>query len=461
VGAGGRTVEPQTNYFIGRLQQDFRNGGSGVGVMLTGVNRRLDEWSDGHLRRGAYAGGLDFRHRFADNGYELAGYAVRSHVQGDTAAMRRTQTSSVHNFQRPDDGIVLDPARTSLGGDAQQLRLGKISGATRFSTGYTRYSPGFEINDAGFLPRADQQSYSNWFAVLFNTPRHFYRRLQVNVNQWQSFTTRGALTNLGGNVNANGQLKNMWFVYSGIGIDQLGGSVDDRDTRGGPAVYRSPSTFGFFGVEGDSRKPWIPGLDFFGRQSDYGRTRYFEVGPELELRAASGFSMSLSPSYSRNHDDAQWKENVTTTDPATNASTTHYTFARLEQQTLSLRTRLNVTATPNLSLQLYAEPFITHGDYSNLREVGDPRSADYERRYVPFPQGGDPGGFNFKQLRSNTVVRWEYKPGSTIFLVWTQGRDRYDDDAPGRFDVGSDSRELFRLHPDNTFLLKASYWFSL
>jgi hypothetical protein len=466
-GLGERTVEPQTNYLVARLQQDLRGGNSGVGLMITGVNRAVDEWSDAYVRRDAYAGGLDFRHRFARNTYELSGYVVGSYVAGDTAALNRTQRSPVHNLHRPDGRLRYDPTRTSLAGDAQQISFGKTGGPrTRFNVNYQRFSPGFEINDAGFLRRADQQVQSNWFALRFQEPRHFYRRAQVNFNQWNTFTAGGLRTNLGGNVNANAQFKNFLNGYVGVGAEQLGGALDDRATRGGPAVRRSPTVYTFSGLNGDDRKAWVPWLNFYGRRSDYGRSRYYEVSPGLEFRASSRFSMSVSPRYSVNDDDAQWLENVT---DSTAAAIPHYLFARLEQRTASVRTRINLTATPNLSVQLYAEPFISNGRYSKLRELGSARAGDYEQRFVPFsyaasavdgPADDDPGGFNFKQLRSTSVLRWEYRPGSAIFLVWQQGRDESIDHA-GRFDVGRDVHDLFSLRPRNTFLIKGSYWLSL
>nr|MBA3466089.1 hydrolase [Gemmatimonadaceae bacterium] len=139
------------------------------------------------------------------------------------------------------------------------------------------------------------------------------------------------------------------------------------------------------------------------------------------------------------------------------ADTTHYTFAHLDQSTLSLTSRINYTASPTLSLQFYAQPFITKGRYSDWRELANPRAERYDDRYRPY--SGDPGGFDIKELRSNTVVRWEYRPGSTLFLVWSQGRE-FSDGRPADFAFSRDLGDLFRLHPNNTFLLKASYWFN-
>jgi hypothetical protein len=168
--------------------------------------------------------------------------------------------------------------------------------------------------------------------------------------------------------------------------------------------------------------------------------------------------MNVAASYNRNRDDSQWYGNFDDS-----VGVTHYTFAHLEQRTLSATVRLDVTATPNLTFQLYASPFVTKGTFSNIRELNDPRAEDYDDRYKPYTDesvlADQPGGFNVKQFRSNAVVRWEYRPGSALFLVWTQ--QRQDDlSLAGDQSFGGDYRGLFNLHPDNTFLVKMSYWFN-
>ena len=112
----------------------------------------------------------------------------------------------------------------------------------------------------------------------------------------------------------------------------------------------------------------------------------------------------------------------------------------------------------NLTFQLYVQPFVTRGEYSNLRELDNPRAKEYDARYKPFTAITNPGGFNVKQFRSNAVVRWEYRPGSAVYLVWQQGREHYESEFGGR-SFGGDFDELFRAHPNNTFLIKMSYWF--
>jgi hypothetical protein len=423
--------------------------------MLTGVHRDLDDITARWLRREAYTAGLDFRHRFGGGRYSAGGYLVGSTVRGDAAAMAGTQRSGVHNFQRPDDDVRYDTTRTSLGGTGVQLRLNKIGGGiTRFATTVERWSPGLEVNDAGFLPLADEQGWYNWFALVFNTPRSFYRRLQVNFNQWQSFTTEGMRTSLGGNINANTQFTNQWSAYAGVGLNAP--ALCARCLRGGPALRYDRRFNSWFGIGGDTRREIVPSIDFGYNRWDEGRSSSYSVSPRIQARVASRFSMSVSPSYRVNIDDRQWRRNF----GAAGHDTTHYTVARLEQNTFALTARGDLTMTPALTLQVYAQPFITTGDYSEWREVADPRASAYDARFRPYTAAGDPGAFNAKQFRSNTVLRWEYRPGSTLYIVWAQGRQQDDRDL-GTFELGRDSRNLFSARPSNTFLVKASYWLSL
>ena len=452
---GDVVVEPRTNYVVGRVQQDFNDGGSGIGLMITGVNRELDDVTADWLRREAYTAGLDLRHRFGGQRFSVNAYAVGSIVRGHPDAIAATQRSGVHNFQRPDDDVVYDPQRTSLSGTGFRLGLGKVGGGvTRFNTTLSRWSPGLEVNDVGFLTLADEQSWGNWFALVFNTPRSFYRRLQVNFNQWQNFTIGGTRTSLGGNINMNSMLKNQWFTYMGVGGNAP--AYCARCLRGGPALLNDPRLNSWMGIEGDGRRALIPSVNVSYSRWDEGRSRSYSVSAGLRARVASRFSTSLSPSYSENTDDRQWVGNFE--DPGSGGL--HYTVAHLEQRTAALTARADLTMTPSLTLQVYAQPFVTTGNYTNWREATESRARDYDERFRPYGSGAAPDAFNVKQFRSNTVLRWEYRPGSTLYAVWAQGRHQ-DDLDPGTFELRRDGRNLFSAHPDKTFLIKASYWFSL
>jgi hypothetical protein len=276
----------------------------------------------------------------------------------------------------------------------------------------------------------------------------------VNFNYQQRWSTEGLRTDLGFNTNAHMELPNTHWLHAGTS-GQPAGSYDDRGARGGPAFRRAATVDAFVGWEGDRRKAWTPTLFMGTWRGDEWRSRGWWVNPSYQFRVSSRFSASLSGNVEYGLNDTQWFENFG--DVA--SDTAHITFAELEQWTVGITSRVNFTVTPALSIQLYAQPFVSVGDYREWKELGDARSTDYDTRFIPYGGGADPGGFNFKQLRTNTVVRWEYRPGSLLFFVWQQGRDR-GMGAPTDFDFRRDMGDLFGLHPNNTFLIKASYWFN-
>ncbi|HRN53206.1 MAG TPA: DUF5916 domain-containing protein, partial [Gemmatimonadaceae bacterium] len=462
-GSLSRTIEPQTNYAVVRVLQDLPRGTGGVGAMFTAVNRRLDSDSEDFLRREAYTGGVDFRKRFAENRYELTAMLSGSMVRGTADAIARTQLDGIHRYQRPDDGLAFDPTRTQLVGDAQRLTISKFGGGiTRFQTLLQRFSPGYETNDLGFQTRADEQVFRNWFALQFNRPTKYYRRANLNFNTFNAWTTEGMPTQMDLNTNWHAELPNTHWLHWGVN-GSLPGTFDDRSARGGVAFRRAATFEMWAGWEGD-RRIWYTPVVFAGmwRGDEWAsRGGWAEVG--YQFRVGSAFNASLGLNGSRSLNDSQWFQNY----GDVSTDTAHVTFAQLDQWTVGITTRLNYTMSPNLSLQVYAQPFASVGDYSEWKELTDtPRAERYAARFQPFDAVGtigagsnDPGGVNFKQLRTNTVLRWEYRPGSILFLVWQQGRDAFAG-APTRFDFGRDFGDLVALHPNNTFLLKMSYWFN-
>jgi hypothetical protein len=191
-------------------------------------------------------------------------------------------------------------------------------------------------------------------------------------------------------------------------------------------------------------------------RGDGGRSTSASYSPELDLRVASRFSSALSLNYSRNHSDRQWYGNISDT-----TGTLHYTFAHLDQTTVGLTLRLNYTVSPDMSVQIYAQPFDAKGTYANVRELSStPRADRYDDRFQAYGDTAvtnNPGGFNYKQFASNVVFRWEYRRGSVLYVVWSQGRQGVVG-AEGAGNFQDDMRDLFRLHPLNTFLVKMSYW---
>jgi Domain of unknown function (DUF5916)/Carbohydrate family 9 binding domain-like len=454
---GDTTYSPGTNYAVIRASQDFRGGNSGIGTMITAVNRRNDQWSSPFLATSAYAASIDFRHRFFKNTYEISGAFDQSLVRGSSDVITSLQTNGVHLFQRPDANLPLNESRTSLGGNAEELRLGKIGGQhLMFESAYSRRSPGFETNDLGYLRRADQVSWSTWAGFFDRQDRLFYHRFQLNDNWWQWWTADGLPLERAYNYNTHITLKNYWGFHQGATFGQLGKTYDDRQTRGGPAVRQDMYYAPWLSINGDDRKPWVPYFNASYFESSAKRNWSVNMSPEIDFKLLGRFSSALSMNWNHNVTDNQFYGQFT---DATDL--VHYTIAHLDQKTTSLTARLNYTFTPNLSLQTYLSPFVSKGTYSNVRQLSaNPRADDYDDRYAPYNDPSvttDPGGFNFKALQSNVVMRWEYKPGSTLFVVWNQGRQGFNN-IEGDRPFSGDMRDLFRLHPANTFLIKASYW---
>jgi hypothetical protein len=362
----------------------------------------------------------------------------------------------VHLYQRPDAGLPLDPNRTVLNGDAEEFKFDKIGGQhLLFESAYQRRSPGFESNDLGYLRRADQTSWNTWVGFFDRQARKYYNRFQYNNNWWQYWSTDGLPLEAAYNTNVHITFKNNAGWHMGGTIGQLGTTYDDRLARGGPAVRQNSYFAPWLSINGDDRKAIVPYWNSSYFRSESGRNWSWNLSPELDFKSAGRFSSVVALNWSHNITDNQWFRNIT------DATGTHYTFAHLDQTTTGVTTRSNYTFTPNLSLQTYTQPFISKGTYTNVRQLSaTPRAAGYNDRYAPYvnPSVTDnPGGFNFKALASNVVLRWEYDPGSTLFVVWNQGRQGYNGVAGDRSYRG-DVSDLFNLHPANTFLVKVSYW---
>jgi hypothetical protein len=453
LGTGQRTIEPQTNYAVVRLQQDLAGGNSGVGFMLTSTVRQTDQWTRDVLRDEGWTGGLDARHRFAGNRWQVSGQLAGTHVQGTAQAIAFTQRSAVHGYQRPDaTHLTYDSTRTALRGWMSQVALDKQGGGiTRFNGSAWYMTPGFEINDLGFRRRSDEMGASAWLGIRPVKPIGIFRTASANVNAWSFANTAGLMLGNGGNVNGNGEFRNFWSAYGGVGVNNVGRNFSDRDARGGPVLYLPPRVTMWSGLNGDRRKAFAPQVGFnAGRRFD-GLGSNWNVYTGASVRVGSQFNGSLNVSYSRNIDDQQWYGNFV------DAGVVSYTFARLYQATSAVTMRMNYTITPTLSLESYVQPFVSTGYYTDWRAIADGSAVDPDARFRAYDTRGAPSGFRFGQLRTNNVVRWEYRPGSVLFFVWTQGRDA-NEPSPDRFDVTRSYDAIFSRRPDNVFLVKASYW---
>jgi hypothetical protein len=438
-----QTIEPLTNYSVLRARREFKNQSS-LGFMTTMTNRNLDA-ATRFLPGGAYTGGLDADWRLSPK-YAIRGYLAGSSVRGDAAAIDELQRNNVHSFQRPDAaGLSYDATRTAMNGYGGSVSISKIAGQRIvFSSNMGFKSPGFEINDVGFMQRADQRSMSNWLQVRYDKPtQKWLRSFRYNLNQWAGWNYDGDRLFSGINVNAHAVFKNNWGTGTGGNINWQ--PFDDRATRGGPGVYGNAQRSLWAYLQGDDRPAVSAGVFTFNATDGKGTT-FHEISPDVSYRPSSFLKTTFGVRFSRNRDESQWVE---ATDDG------RYVFARLHQQTVGLTARVNYTVTPALSIQLYAEPFVSAGDYSNFKELVDGRSRSYEGRYQPTLYTGNPD-FNYRSFRTTNVLRWEYKPGSTLFVVWQQGREASID--RGNFSFNRDFGAVFDAPARNVFLVKFAYW---
>ena len=470
---GEAAVEPLTHYGVGRVIKDFRNGQSAIGGVFTTVNRDLPRELS-FLRENAFAGGLTARHKWQNGNYQLTAFMVGSHVTGDTAAINRTQRSSARYFQRPDNEHTdYDPTRTSLTGYAAGVEIFKTGGGHwRYAAVVNARSPGFEVNDLGYMQNADQILQVAYVGYDQYKPGKLFRRWNVNVNQWTGWNYGGDNNSFAGNINGSMELHSTWDFWWSMNRDQA--RMAECLLRGGP-LMRVPGRTGFnLGFDSDERKPfnyWLS-LNYWMEDETDGRT--IGIYPGARWRLGNRAELRLSPNISLNRQSAQY---INTADVS---GTDAYVFGRLDQVTTSLTTRLSYTFTPNLSLQLYAEPFISAGDYDGFMQVSDPRGSHFRERFSSYADAEishnaadnqyvvnrngtqvafDNPDFNFRALRSNAVLRWEYRPGSALFLVWSQGREAFSEYGDYRF--SRDSDRLFGAKATNVLLIKATYWLGL
>jgi hypothetical protein len=468
------TVEPLTNYFLGRAEKEFRNGRSAVGMIFTAVNRRIEDESLDFLHKAAYTGGLNFRHRWSQDTYEVSGQFVGSHVLGSKEAMIRAQKAPARYYQRPDaPHLGFDPNRTSLSGFSSSFALGKIGGGHwRWSIEGMVRSPGFEVNDMGYLRWADWVNQRIQVSYLEFKPGKIFRDYDISFsisNDWDY-----ALTHLDIRENLSFKFRflNYWNVNLNISRESEHLKIDIL--RGGPAII-TPVTWRSGGsLRTDPRKNFVFDLAGNIQVSDDGAKSY-RLSSEFNIRPFSNLLLSLLPSFSNGFQRLQYVTKIVSEDQA------HYILSRIDQTTVSLTLRVNYTIAPNLSLQLYTQPFVSAGDYSEFKEVIEPRAKLYSDRwhifksqeislqngsyhlFLPWTLGKEitfnNPDFNFRQFRLNLVLRWEYLPGSILFLVWSNGID--DNARLGTLSFRDDLQSLFSAASNNVFLLKISYWFNI
>jgi hypothetical protein len=466
-------VSPLTNYAIARVKRDLREGKTSIGASATAVNRKLDDTGlEDLLHEQAYTGGLQLEHRWGNNAWTATLGTVGSYVHGSEMAIARTQRSQIHLFQRPDaTNVTFDPTRTSLTGIGAGWLIGRMGDTKhwRFGAGGDLRTTGLELNDAGFQRQADRMV--TFYLVEYHEEEPgddvLNYRLSSNI-----FTVSNSerLLATGLECNGNVQLVNYWSANFGCNV------IKDNWTpgalRGGPMLRTDPAAFANVFVNTDSRKPVKVGFGGYGGRN--WTTDSTDGGADLgvTIQARSNIDIFVGPSWSRRDEAMQY-----VAEAADETGKPHYIFARINQTTVGMTMRMNWTFSPRLSLQAYAQPFVATGRYSEYKDIDRPRERRFEDRFHRLEgadlalmdgtftanhegvyQFGRPD-FSFAQLRSNLVVRWEYRPGSSIFAIWSHGQTTGTDD--GRFQLGRDLENLGDTRGEDVVMVKANYWIGL
>ena len=495
-------AEPRSGYGVVRALQELRGGQTVVGGIATLMHRNLPgDGSFDFLPSAAMSTGVDFEHTWDDRGWALWGMLAASHVRGSEEALIRLQRSPTHYFHRPDAyRLGVDSSATSMTGAEWGLRLDRRSGRWTGALWAAQRSPGFEVNDLGEVGEGERLDGGARLSYREITPGELFRDYTVSIltfhnirhevlrdpfswNEWGRAHSEGIV-----GLNGNATFLNYWSIGAGLQYDPE--NFDSEVTRGGPMML-DPAGWSF-NLRGNTDRRKTLSFDPSAGVDNLGAMGWgWQAGLVISYRPSSRVQIETTPRYQSQPDAAQY---VATTDDVGYAPTygRRYLFGELDRRTFSLATRLNVTFSRDLTLQLFAQPLLAVGDYTAYKQLARAESFDFDRfeegaavtgpggvscvggrtcrsgseRLVDFD--GDGGtdfsfserDFRVRSLRGNAVLRWEYRPGSTLFFVWQQRRS-YQDLEANTFRLGGEALDLLTDRPTNVFIVKANYWLSL
>jgi len=463
-------VEPLTNYSVVRIQQDFKQGNTVLGGIFTSTNRFINTPQLEFMNRNAYTGGIDFLHQWHDKEYYLATKLVASSITGSGEAMTNLQQSSARYFQRPDIQYVqLDTTSNRLSGYGGDVKIGKGSkGFWRYSTELIWRSPGLDLNDMGFMQMADVIKQKNSVYYFVNKQVSIFRTYNFTLSETNNWDFGLRYSSSNANLNAYFEFLNKWALSTTVSYTTQ--ALDTRILRGGSAMLLPEIWDQSLYAKTDPSAKVCFELSTELSTSGCGSAQYYSVQPSLRYTPINALKLSASFNYSGNRNDLQY---IAT---ANSDNGKKYILGKIDQQTLGITFRVDYNITPELSIQYYGSPYATIGKYSDFKRVTDPRANNYSSRFAgltPTLNGsntydvsennnnynfGNPN-FNFSQFRSNLVFRWEYRPGSQFYLVWSQDRTEFSQ-------LGSQSLKdgmsgIKGIFPNNILLAKFNYWFSI
>lgn len=464
-------IEPYTNYIVARAQQDIDGGKTVFGAFLSSVNRFENNVNGLELLHDqAQSGGFDLDHNFKNRNYGFILRGMYSNVKGTQGAIYETQTASERFFQRPNNRHTnLDSTRTSLTGTAGTFAFSKRSGNWTWTIGSNYRSPSLVLNDIGFLVQTD--NVNNWLFTQYRVikPTSLFRSQRYRIYSEQNLDFGGIQTGTYAEFGHNFEFNNLWEFGQEIGF--AGQQVSNADLRGGPSfVYPGGSSYAYWLETNRQHKLRFAFSNSYGwTVQDFMKNANFSF--DIRYRPTDALNISISPKISRERNDLQY------IDQFESAAGNDYLLGRVRQEIYSMSLRINYNITPDLTLEFWGQPFIAKGEFDEFKWVSNSKSDNYNSRFeniktdqIAFNETEslytindqfelDDPDFNLVEFRSNFVARWEYIPGSTLFLVWSNNGSFSDQSKSN--DLASLTNKLTDLQGTNTFLVKFTYRFVL
>jgi hypothetical protein len=467
-------VEPRAGYGVLRLRQQFGRNQSTAGIMLTGVRRDIADGSPltTILARDAWAAATDWNLRFQGGRYQLSAYAGWTLVRGAAAAITRLQRAPARYYQRPDaDHLRFDSTRTALPGYVYGARFEKAGGRHwTWSLFAEVETEGHERNDIGRLTTADNFDTSVNLRYREQEPGRTFYSWNVSLSVQNNWNTGWVKQRTGAGIDLSATFRNYWNVSFDVNISDR--VLNDRLTRGGPLMGQPREWSVRANLGSNSRLTTTADLDAEYHADEAGGWGY-EVGLEISARPSESLSLSFEPEWSRARDTRQFVDSRDGGRAATFGR--RYIFGTIDHTTLAADIRASYVVSPDLTLELYAQPFVSRGRYTALGEL--PGARSHALRYYgtdgttaaretdgswSISDGADQftlenPDFHVGSLRSNLVLRWEWRRGSTLYLVWQQDRGLdlplASRAAPGGW------WDALTAPGDNFIAAKISYWF--
>jgi hypothetical protein len=472
-----QTVEPLTNYLVGRVQKDINEGNTIIGGIFTSTNRDLDENLGTFMHKAAYSGGADFTQYFKEKSWMVNLNTAFSLVEGSKSALYNTQTSSARYYQRPDNNHTeLDTSRSSLSGSGGRMQIMKLNGHWNFLLASIWKSPGFEINDLGYIREADQLLNIFWTGYNQWDPKWIYNRFNLNFDVFSATNFGGEDLGKGFEWNGSMQFKNYWSAFTGGNISTS--AIETGMLRGGPSMKMPGNLNTRIGFSTDYRKKLSFEVFLNSSRGFENSSKNLYSNIQLKYKPTNWLVVSFDPGISKSYSELQYVKYMKID------NRDRYIFASIDRKTINTSFRVNLNISPDLTVQYWGQPFIATGKYYNHKYIMDPKADDYRNRFWTYSNSQirydgskfnvdenvdgktdytiENRDFNVKEFLSNLVIRWEYNPGSSVYLVWSQTRSSYSnngdlkymDDLVDLFDTGDN-------HPHNVFLIKFSFRFGL